>query len=142
MVARTQLQAVLQVPRHVEPKPCFVTHVNNLFGWDSLAGTGCAHWVAHQKNLRRGHPGDGHTCVLGHPTRVRDVVLGRAVIPDSMVQRGDIWATEDHCGVVETVMRVPMAPVAIMIRNCSSKQGGVYLNDWKSHFKGAGKFYR
>jgi hypothetical protein len=142
MTGRTQPQAVLKVPRHVEPKPCFVTHVNNAVGWDSLAGTGCAHWVAHQKNIKRGHAGDGHTCMLGHPTRVRDVLVGRTHVAEHAVQRGDIWATDDHCGVVESVLRNPTRPPVIMIRNCSSAQGGVFLNDWASHFKGAGTFYR
>lgn len=142
MPARNQAQAALQVPRHVEPKACFVTHVNSLVGWDSLSGTGCAHWLAHQKNLKRGRPGDGHTCVLGHPTRVKDVVLGRIPVAEAMVQKGDIWATQDHCGLVESVVRLPHATPVIMIRNCSSKQGGVFLNDWASHFKQEGKFYR
>lgn len=142
MTGRTQSQAVLKVPRHVEPKACFITHMNSAVGWDTLAGTGCAHWVAHQKNLKRGHAGDGHTCVLGHPTRVKDVVMGRRPVAEGEVQRGDLWATEDHCGLVESVMRIPSRPAVIMIRNCSSKQGGVFLNDWKSHFNGAGKFYR
>lgn len=142
MPARTQAQAVLRVPRHVEPKPCFVTHVNNIVGWDTLSGTGCAHWVAHQKNFKRGHPGDGKTCELGHPTRVRDVVQGRMPVAPDKVQRGDLWATDDHCGIVENVLRLPFAPAVVMIRNCSSQQGGVFVNDWASHFKGDGKFYR
>ena len=141
-MARTQQQAVLKVPHHVQPKPCFVTHVNNIVGWDSLAGTGCAHWVAHQKNFKRGKPGDGATCTLGHPTRVRDVVLGRTAVAEAHVQRGDLWATDEHCGIVESVIRMPLVPAVIMIRNCSSKQGGVFVNDWASHFQGAGKFYR
>lgn len=141
MPARTQPQAVLRVPQHVEPKVCFVTHINSKEGWDTLAGTGCAHWLAHQKGMRRGHPGDGHTCVQGCPTRVKDVVLGRVNVATGQVQKGDIWATADHCGIVESVIPLPTKPV-IMIRNCSSKQGGVFLNDWANHFKGEGKFYR
>ena len=141
-MARTPSQAVLLVPRHVEPKPCFVTHVNNITGWASLEGTGCAHWVAHQKNFKRGRAGDGHTCTLGHPTRVKDLVFGRSPVPAAMVQRGDLWATEEHCGIVESIVRLPLAPAVILIRNCSSKQGGVFVNDWATHFKGAGKFYR
>ena len=91
-------------------------------------------------SAQHGRPGDGHTCTLGHPTRVRDLVFGRTPIPAAAVQRGDLWATEDHCGLVESVTRLPLLPAVIMIRNCSSKQGGVFLNDWASHFKGAGKF--
>lgn len=141
MSARTQAQAVLRVPQHVEPKVCFVTHVNSAQGWDTLTGTGCAHWLAHQKGLKRGKPGDGATCVQGCPTRVKDVVLGRANVAPAQVQRGDIWATAEHCGIVESVIPLPTKPV-IMIRNCSSKQGGVFLNDWANHFKCEGKFYR
>lgn len=133
--------AVRTVDRHVQPPSCFVTYLGG-DRWRVITGTGCAHWVAHQKRLVSG--GSGATCLLGNLVRVPDVITGKAKRSNlAKVKAGDIWVspTLDHCGLVEKVAPDAKLGVRITIKHCSSKRGGVFSDDFHSHFGAKGSFY-
>ncbi len=133
-----------RVNGHVEPKDCFIWYVSN-DNWQPITGTGCAHWVSHQLNVRAG--GAGACCLAGFTYRVPILVHTRrpvSSVQDVMVN--DIWAspTLDHTGLVIRV--TPPARTggqsAITIRHDSSGQGRVAENDFATYFHGHGAFYR
>jgi hypothetical protein len=103
-----------------------------------MPGTGCAHWVAHEK----GWKATKSACHAGYPVRVKDVLKGLKKIDLDKVKKGDLWADDklSHCGIVHDVKAG--TPPVITIENCSSKQGGVKKNDWAKYFKSGGDFYR
>jgi hypothetical protein len=131
------------VDRHVQPQDCFVWYVgaNN---WQPIAGTGCAHWVAHQRGIRRG--GANEECLEGYLYRVRTLVHGMTVVPLIDVRPYDVYVTPDmgHTGLVISVTPNPAPSGApqITIRHDSSGQGGVVTNDFATYFHGRGTFYR
>jgi hypothetical protein len=133
-----------RVDRHVEPKDCFIWYVSN-DNWQPITGTGCAHWVSHQLNVRAG--GDGACCLAGFTYRVPALVHSRAPVGSiSNVRVNDIWAspTLDHTGLVIRVfppVQVGGNPT-ITIRHDSSGQGRVAENDFATYFHGHGSFYR
>jgi hypothetical protein len=134
--------AQTSVPRHVDPKPCFIEYDSR--HWVKLEGTGCAHWIAHQKGITR-----GAKCLEGCTYRVPDLISSLREVEVEDVQPGDIWAgpgrTEhQHAGIVERVTpgRNEGDPPVILIENDSSGQGGVRSNDWASYLRSKGKFYR
>src|SRR5882724_7997564 len=55
---------------HVEPKDCFVQYAGH-DQWEPIEGTGCAHWVSHQKGYGSG---GSNTCLKGCRYRVKDLV--------------------------------------------------------------------
>lgn len=131
--------AVSRVDKHVEPKACFVIYKGS-DTWDPISGTGCAHWVAHQRGISR-----GEKCLDGKTLRVPDLTNGLTKIPRANVVINDIWANdaEDHCGLVIKVQpKAGSPPNIITIRHDSSDQGGVKENDFDSHFKAKGTFNR
>jgi hypothetical protein len=132
-----------RVDRHVEPKDCFIWYVSN-DNWQPITGTGCAHWVSHQRNVHAG--GTGDCCLAGFTYRVPVLVRSRAPVADiAHVTVNDIWAspTLDHTGLV---IRVASARGGgrpdITIRHDSSRQGRVAENDFATYFHGHGSFYR
>jgi len=135
--------ARLRVGRHVEPKDCFVWYAgaNN---WQPIAGTGCAHWVAHQRGIRRG--GTAERCLEGYTFRVRSLIQGLQPVELKNVQINDIYVMPamDHTGLVVRVVPNPLPgqPPLITIRHDSSNQGRVADNDFASYFHGQGTFYR
>ncbi len=137
-----QQDAVQQVDKHITPADCFVWYVGR-DTWEPIGGTGCAHWVAHEKGLKAG---SGEPCCLGgYVVRVPDLVNGKTRIVDLIeVRPGDIYANSklDHCGLVVEAMPDPQLGAKISIKHDSSRQGGVFVNDFHSHFKGRGYFYR
>ena len=58
------------VDDHAVPRRCFMTFVSNAEGWVSLPGTGCAHFVAHNKGIRAARQA---CCLTGFITRVADL---------------------------------------------------------------------
>jgi hypothetical protein len=135
--ARTKADARTRVPAHVQPRDCFIWFVNNRAGWDTLPGTGCAHWVAHQI----GHS-SGLTCDDGFSVRVTDVIAGRQRVAFQDVQVGDLWenpGNASHIGIVRTIDRDPKtnAVIAVHVENDSSRQGGVVTSRFTK-----GDFYR
>ena len=135
--------AVKKVNKHVEPKACFVWFEGKP-GWQPIPGTGCAHWVAHQRNIKKGSKGE--QCMLGFPFRVKTMIGGKSEVKIADVKVNDIYVTppKDHTGLVIKVTpnaKTPDTPT-ITIRHDSSKQGKVTENDFATHFKGKGTFYR
>lgn len=133
-----------RVDRHVEPKDCFIWYVSN-DNWQPITGTGCAHWVSHQRGVHAG--GTGDCCLAGFTYRVPILVHSRTRVASiSQVRVNDIWAspTLDHTGLVIRVgppAHAGGAPV-ITIRHDSSRQGRVAENDFATYFHGHGSFYR
>jgi hypothetical protein len=128
----------------VQPKECFITYFGN-GAWKPIDGTGCAHWVAHQKNIQSGSAMD--KCLNGFTVRVKALIIGRTQVTDlKKVQVNDIWVndTSDHTGMVLTIKlgAKPTDKPQITIRHDSSGQGRVADNDWGVFFHGKGKFYR
>jgi hypothetical protein len=136
--------AVKRVDKHVEPKACFVWYKDGKSGWQPIPGTGCAHWVAHQRGITAGSKGE--KCMLGYPFRVTTMLGSRSKVELADVKVNDIYVTpsKDHTGLVLKVTVDPKAPdkPKITIRHDSSGQGGVSDNDFATHFKGNGSFHR
>jgi hypothetical protein len=143
MAAQSEKDAVKKVDKHVSPKECFVWFMDSKRGYEPITGTGCAHWVAHEKGWNNGKE-SSNGCKLSFLLRVKDVVKksGREVTASNVVV-GNVWvnAKQDHCGIVSKVTASKEGMPTIEIENCSSKQGKVAKNDWQTHFKGEGKFY-
>jgi hypothetical protein len=132
------------VDRHVQPRDCFVWY-QAANDWEPITGTGCAHWVAHQLNIRNGASGD--RCMAGMTYRVRVLIQGRTAIGDiNRVQVNDIYVSPavDHTGLVIGVTPAPRpgASPTITIQHDSSHQHGVATNDFAMYFHGHGSFYR
>ncbi|GIG19596.1 hypothetical protein Cch01nite_03200 [Cellulomonas chitinilytica] len=125
---RTREQAREMVDAHVVPRSCFIELENSRAGWRAIPGTGCAHWVAHQ---RGGPTGTSRVCELGFKYRVTELLA-------SLTQRsadlqgarvGDVWSANgsSHVGIVRAVnledggTRV----VSVSVENDSSASGGV-----------------
>jgi hypothetical protein len=129
------------VNKHVVPKECFITHESTKKGWVAIEGTGCAHWVAHQKNLHK-----GSACLAGFTIKVTDAVGGKSVVPVDKVQVGDFYAEPGlhHMGLVVAVTKPkkPGDPPDIMIQHDSSAQGGLAKNTFATRFHSKGTFYR
>jgi hypothetical protein len=136
--------AVKKVDKHVEPKDCFVWYEGGKAGWQPIPGTGCAHWVAHERNIKRGSKGE--QCMLGYPLRVKTMIGGKSEVELADVKVNDIYVTPsaDHTGLVIKVTPDPKDPKKpkLVIRHDSSAQGKVSDSDFATHFKGNGKFYR
>ena len=127
--------ARVRVPQHVDPKDCFVTYASNN-NWAPISGTGCAHWVAHQLNVRVNGSNGG--CLSGFIYRVRTLVANRTPLSLADVQVNDIYVTPkmDHAGLV-----VRISPT-ILIRHDSSGQGKVAENEFATYFHAKGGFFR
>lgn len=133
-------QARQSVRAHVEPKPCFIWYANNQLGWTPIPGTGCAHYVAHQLNLKGGKL----KCSDGYYCRVEELVPTLTRIQLADVGPNDVWANDSlkHMGIVESVDRTDPAKIKIIIRHASSNKEKVLSSDWSTYFSGGGKFYR
>ncbi len=136
--------AVKKVDKHVEPKGCFVWYKDGKTGWQPIPGTGCAHWVAHERGIKRGSKGE--QCMLGYPFKVKTMIGGKSEVEREAVKVNDVYITPeaDHTGLVVKVKpneKDPKKP-ELTIRHDSSAQGGVAENDFDKHFKGNGTFHR
>jgi hypothetical protein len=107
--------------------------------WAPIIGTGCAHFVAHEKNLQA--PG-----MEGFLIRVPDLLPGRTEITElSDVEPGDIYVTSDlkHCGIVRTNIPGPGRDRRrIMIEHASSAHHAVLTGEFAVYFHGQGSFFR
>lgn len=120
----TRDEAVANVPTHVSPKYCFVWKDGGAsLPWRPIPGTGCAHWVAHQKGI---HASPG--CYDGYGIRVSQVTDGRTRYSIANANVGDIWSNTDgsHCGIV-----ISVGSGQVKVRHCSSGSGGV-VESWFS----------
>lgn len=137
-----QKAAAKLLDKHVIPKDCFVWFDGG-YRWIAVGGTGCAHWVAHQKNITNGPL--IHRCLEGKTFKVSDIATNRTQISDLInVKVGDIYITptKKHCGLVSRVTLVPGGTPKIEIQHDSSNQGGVKKNDFATYFHGNGSFFR
>ena len=135
--------AAKKVDKHVEPKACFVWYVANN-DWQPITGTGCAHWLAHQRGIRKG--GANEQCLEGYTYRVKTLVGGTSTVALNKVKVNDIYCSpsKDHTGLVIKVTpdaKNPDMP-KILIRHDSSAQGKVAENEFATYFKGKGTFHR
>ena len=148
MAAQSEKDAVKKVDKHVSPKECFVWYIDNKRGCEPIPGTGCAHWVAHEKGWNSGKE-SSNGCKKNYLIRVKDIVSksGSQVAVED-VKIGNVWVSDDqnHCGIVSQVTPPKDAAKGpkptIEIESCSSKQGKVAKNDWATYYKGGGKFYK
>jgi hypothetical protein len=127
----------------VFPKECFIRYRQNDI-WEPIKGTGCAHWVAHEKDIQSGGALD--KCLFGYTCRVHVLadICSEVALED--VRSGDIWINdkEDHAGLVIRVMPnlYPDEMPEITICHDSSGQHGLAINDFKTYFHGQGWFCR
>jgi hypothetical protein len=148
MAAQSEKDAVKKVDKHVSPKECFIWFMDNKRGFEPIPGTGCAHWVAHEKGWNSGKE-SSNGCKKNFLIRVKDIVSKSGSQVDVKdVKVGNVWVSDDqgHCGIVSKV-DPPKDPAknpnpTIEIENCSSRQGKVAKNDWVTYFKCGGKFYK
>jgi hypothetical protein len=120
-------EAVSHVPYHVQPKSCFVWRDGPAsLPWRPIPGTGCAHWVAHQKGITA-----SIGCYDRYAIRVSQVVEGKGRYSISQARVGDIWTTTSlsHCGIV-----IGVGNGSVRVRHCSSGSGGVVENDFYSGY--------
>ena len=141
---RGMIAARGRVTTHVEPKECFIWYLGH-DKWEAITGTGCAHWAAHQLNIRRGRPGD--RCLAGYTYRVPVLVEGKQRIHDiSKVQVNDIYVAPGmtHNGIVIRVTAPNSAATSptILIRHDSSALNRVAESDFATYFHSQGAFYR
>lgn len=137
-----QSKAAKRVSMHVEPKDCFVWYLGG-DKWAPIMGTGCAHWVAHQKGIKHGLP--IHRCLQGFTLKVADIAKGKREIKTmEQVRAGDIYINhgKTHCGIVCRVQKIPGRQLKIEIQHDSSSQGRVAKNDFQTYFGGRGSFFR
>jgi hypothetical protein len=148
MAAQSEADAVKKVDKHVSPKDCFIWFMNSKRGYEPIPGTGCAHFVAHEKGWKSGKPGS-NGCNKKYLIRVKDVAQkAGAEVAVADVKVGNVWVQDDkgHCGLVSKVTPAKKGaqdpnPV-IEIQHSSSKQGKVAKNDWAKYFKGKGTFHK
>jgi hypothetical protein len=135
-------EARKKVDKHVVPKECFIEYKGSKAGWGAIDGTGCAHWLAHQKNVKKGSA----KCLAGFTLRVPDMVTGKSEVKLADVKVGDFYTKPGlaHIGVVISVTKPKKDgdPPDIMIENDSSAQGGVAKNSFATYFKKQGRFFR
>lgn len=143
--------AAAQLDNHVTPRDCFVWYTGVQAGWAPIAGTGCAHYVAHQLGIQAGPP--GAVCLAGYVYRVPMVIVGRQRVTGGLgtVQVDDIWVspTRDHTGLVSRIdpppASAPGAPAGsptIWITHASSRQHQLATNRYDTYFHSSGDFFR
>jgi hypothetical protein len=132
----TRAEAEAAVPAHVSPSECFVWNDGpRNFPWRPIPGTGCAHWVAHEKGLS-----DTPGCFVGNAIRVSQVTAGLTAYDLAHAQADDIWTNTagSHCGIVRSLNQDATGNVlSAHVEHCSSGSGGVVTSDFQS-----GQFYR
>jgi hypothetical protein len=143
------IRARTQVGHDIDPRECFVVFCGG-DAWEKIEGTGCAHWVAHERQIRSG--GNDEGCLLGYTLRVEDLIAGLSTRSLDHARRnisvGEIYVTtnEGHCGLVVSVDQSSQAGGRrqITIRHDSSNSSGtgrgVVEDDFDEHFHGTGKF--
>ncbi|MEK7395624.1 MAG: DUF4157 domain-containing protein [Candidatus Poribacteria bacterium] len=131
----TRAGAEAAVPTHVSPRSCFVWRDGPTgHPWRVIPGTGCAHWVAHQRGI------SGPGCYDNYALRVSQVVAGLTSynLPNARV--GDIWTNigGSHTGIVRGINTNSAGTViSVNVEHCSSGSGGVVTSTFTS-----GYFYR
>jgi len=125
---RTQEQARALVDAHVVPRNCFIELESARAGYRPITGTGCAHWVAHQ---RGGPQGQSHVCMDGFKFRVTELLasLYQASADLQGARVGYVWSASgsSHVGIVRAVHLEEGGTriVSVDVENDSSERGGV-----------------
>ncbi|GEA87000.1 hypothetical protein [Cellulomonas cellasea] len=125
---RTKDQARAMVDGHVQPRSCFIEYEGSRAGWRAIPGTGCAHWVAHQ---RGGPTGTSNVCELGFKYRVTELLasLTQRSADLQSARVGDVWSASgsSHVGIIRAVTREDGGArvVSVSVENDSSASGGV-----------------
>lgn len=137
----SQQRAEKLLPKDIVPRKCFVWYRGGNV-WEAIRGTGCAHWVAHQKGIKQG--ATIHRCLEGFTLKVPDLIKGKTIIAINKVMLGDIYVnlSVTHCGLVSKLTKLPGKPDKIEIQHSSSRQKTVAKNDFATYFGGQGTFYR
>ena len=73
MPAQSEKDAIKNVDKHVEPKDCFIWFMDSKRGYEPIPGTGCAHWIAHEKGWNNGKE-SSNGCKEKYLIRVKDIV--------------------------------------------------------------------
>jgi len=145
---QSEKDAVKKVDKHVAPKECFIWFMDSKRGYEPIPGTGCAHWIAHEKGWNGGKE-SSNGCKKNFLIRVKDVVSksgSQVAVKDVAV--GNVWVNDkqDHCGLVCKVDPPKDAAKdpnpTITIEHCSIAQGKVATNQWGTANIKEGKFYK
>ena len=131
----TKDEAIALVDKHVEPKECFVWYEGTKKGWRPMPGTGCAHWVAHERGYTT-----GLKCDKGYTVRVRNITENLKKVEMKDVQVGDLWENQtdaSHIGFVRTVNKTGETVTGVEVEHDSVKSGGVVKTTFTE-----GLFYR
>ncbi|MEX2208194.1 MAG: hypothetical protein WEF50_18370 [Myxococcota bacterium] len=125
----------------VVPRECAATALGSA-GWRGLAGSGAAHWLAHERKLRPLPP--LARCAAGFAVRRADLLVGRRELVRELPRPGDLWLDldEEGCGVVVSSRRGEDTEVELSIR---APIGGSLLaavHDFYRDLSGRGRFFR
>ena len=136
---RTREEAVGHVRETVRPRDCFVWEDGwGKCRWRVVPGTGCAHWVSHQLDLKGGRPGK-NGCHEGFLIRVDDILKGRKEVDFGKAQPGDLWwiRRDDgskHIGIIREVKTNGEGKVIeILVEHDSDSETGKgkgVINSW------------
>ncbi len=88
-----QQAATKNIDSHVVPNKCFVWYESK-DNWTKIKGTGCAHWVAHEKGIKKG----SSICLEGYTYRVSNLLIGKKQINISQIKVGDIYVNANRKG--------------------------------------------
>jgi hypothetical protein len=131
----TKDEAIALVDKHVEPKECFVWYEGTKKGWRPMPGTGCAHWVAHERGYTA-----GLKCDKGYTVRVRNITENLKKVELKDVQVGDLWENQtdaSHIGFVRSVTKTGETVTGVEVEHDSVRSGGVVKTTFTE-----GLFYR
>lgn len=124
------------------PRECAATALGESAAWRALAGSGAAHWLAHELKLRPLPPLP--RCAAGFAVRRSDLLVGRRELVRELPRPGDLWfdLDEEGCGVVATSERREDAQIAISIR--APLVGSLHpsVHDFYGDLAGRGRFFR
>lgn len=111
-------------------------------GWRALAGSGAAHWLAHELKLRPLPP--LARCAAGFAVRRSDLLTGRRELVRELPRPGDLWLDLDDegCGLVVAARRGEGAEVELSIRAPVDGLLGVAVRDFYRDLSGRGRFFR
>ncbi len=133
----------MRVRKTVMPGECFVWgDGQGKCLWRVIPGTGCAHWVSHQLNLKGGRPGN-NGCYKEFLIRVNDIIQPRRRIEFKKTKVGNLWTNErnSHIGIIRDVKTNDKGVVGVLVEHDSdsiSEKGRGVVKNW---FK-CGNIYR
>ena len=139
---RQEIAAVAGRSAHtVTPRDCFAAALPG-GGWRALAGSGAAHWVAHELGIRSASAQSG--CAAGFAVRRAELLLGRREIVRELPLPRDLWVDlyDEGCGLVVAAGRSASNEVLISIRGLVDARGLTGALDFYRDLHGRGRFFR